>query len=125
MPRKPTRAKALGVTDDEYQRLLDQQGGHCALCPNTPKRLKKDGTPYRLHVDHDHKTGEVRGLLCWPCNDSLPYHRDAKWLYNAALYVAGFARMYPDDPLPWDATRVLRHPETVPVVWHGSWEREA
>jgi hypothetical protein len=64
-PRKPTRAKALGVTDAEYARLLEAQGGHCALCPNTPKTR-------RLHVDHDHATGKVRGLLCHRCNRALP-----------------------------------------------------
>jgi hypothetical protein len=55
MTRKPTRAKALGVTADEYARLLAAQDGHCALCPNVPKTR-------RLHVDHDHATGRVRGL---------------------------------------------------------------
>ena len=79
-PRKPTRAKALGVTDAEYARLLEAQGGHCALCPNTPKTR-------RLHVDHDHATGEVRGLLCYVCNKYLPATRDAAWHIRAALYL--------------------------------------
>jgi hypothetical protein len=89
MPRKPSRAKALGVTDAEYERLLAAQGGHCALCPNVPKRLKKDGTPYRLHADHDHKTGKVRGLLCWKCNDALPTWVTADWCLRASGYLRG------------------------------------
>jgi hypothetical protein len=88
-PRKPKRAKGLGVTDAEYERLLAAQGGHCALCPNVPKRLKKDGTPYRLHVDHDHATDRVRGLLCWRCNDALPTWVTAGWLLRAADYMLG------------------------------------
>jgi hypothetical protein len=77
--RKPTRAKALGVTDAEYARLLAAQDGHCALCPNTPKTR-------RLHVDHDHATGRVRGLLCYRCNRALPNYVDAVWLGKAMHY---------------------------------------
>jgi hypothetical protein len=78
--RKPKRSKELGVTDAEYARLLAAQGGHCALCPNTPKTR-------RLHVDHDHATGRVRGLLCYVCNRSLPASRDAYWHVRAARYL--------------------------------------
>jgi hypothetical protein len=81
-PRKPTRAKALGIDDAEYARLLAAQGGHCALCPNTPKTR-------RLHVDHDHATGKVRGLLCYVCNKYLPASRDAEWHLRAADYISG------------------------------------
>jgi hypothetical protein len=78
--RKPKRSKELGVTDAEYARLLAAQGGHCALCPNTPKTR-------RLHVDHDHATGRVRGLLCYVCNRYLPASRDAAWHRRAADYL--------------------------------------
>ena len=96
MPRKqtPKRARALGIDDAEYERLLEAQGGHCALCPNVPKTR-------RLHVDHDHKTGRVRGLLCYRCNRALPTYLDSRWLYDAALYVDGFQRGDPSEPLPW------------------------
>jgi len=79
-PRKPKRAKQLGITDAEYERLLAAQGGHCALCANTPKTR-------RLHVDHDHRTGEVRGLLCYVCNKYLPATRTASWHLRAADYL--------------------------------------
>lgn len=80
--RKPTRAKALGVSDDDYARLLAAQDGHCALCPATPKTR-------RLHVDHDHmsKPPRVRGLLCHRCNRALPTWITAEWLTRAAQYV--------------------------------------
>jgi hypothetical protein len=79
--RKPTRARQLGVTDDEYARLLAAQDGHCALCPNTPKTR-------RLHVDHDHATGRVRGLLCFRCNKFLPSWVTREWALRVAEYVA-------------------------------------
>lgn len=81
-PPKPKRAKQLGVSDDEYARLLAAQGGHCALCLNVPKTR-------RLHVDHDHATGRVRGLLCYRCNRALPNYVTARWLLRASAYLAG------------------------------------
>jgi len=79
MPRKP-RAAQLGVTPAEYARMLAAQNGHCALCPNTPKTR-------RLSVDHDHRTGAVRGLLCYRCNRALPAYLPADWFARAAEYV--------------------------------------
>jgi hypothetical protein len=78
--RTPKRAEQLGVTDDEYARLLAAQDGHCALCPNRPKSR-------RLHVDHDHATRQVRGLLCHRCNRTLPTWVTAEWCYRAAAYL--------------------------------------
>lgn len=69
--RKPTRAKQLGVTDDEYSAMLAAQHGRCAIpgCPRTPKTR-------RFHVDHDHATGQVRGLLCHYHNRFMPRTSD-------------------------------------------------
>lgn len=63
-----------------YDALLELQGGHCALCPSVAKAR-------RLHLDHDHKTMVVRGLLCWNCNRSLPSRLDSAWLRAAADYL--------------------------------------
>lgn len=57
-------AKTYGLTADDYDVLLAAQGGRCAICRARPKSK-------RLAVDHDHKTGEVRGLLCSRCNHDL------------------------------------------------------
>ena len=52
-----------GIDASEYAAIMDEQGNVCALC----QRAK--GTGRRaLSVDHDHKTGVVRGCLCMPCN---------------------------------------------------------
>jgi Recombination endonuclease VII len=82
--RKP-RAKQLGVTDSDYAALLALQGGGCAICGNPPKTR-------RLDVDHDHKTGRVRGLLCHRCNRALPAWVSRSWLYAAADYLGRFDR---------------------------------
>lgn len=56
--------RTYGLTAEEYDALLVQQGGRCAICRSRPKSK-------RLAVDHNHKTGEVRGLLCSRCNHDL------------------------------------------------------
>lgn len=62
------RLAAYGLSIEEYDTLLNRQGGKCAICHTTQ--------PYktvlrRFYVDHDHKTGKVRGLLCCACNSWL------------------------------------------------------
>lgn len=61
-----------GITADEYWTLWRAQGGVCAICQ------RATGKTRRLSVDHDHKTGFVRGLVCRPCNsDVLGHLRDS------------------------------------------------
>jgi hypothetical protein len=71
-----------GITEDEYQEMYQRQNGLCAACnkPSTGKR--------RLHVDHDHETGAVRGLLCQGCNTVLGMaHDDVDRLMSLAAYL--------------------------------------
>ena len=63
-----------------YEELLAEQDGHCALCPQEPKTRKLD-------IDHDHKTMQVRGLLCHRCNRALPDWVTPEWLRRAADYL--------------------------------------
>lgn len=52
-----------GITQLDYEMMLKRQRGGCAICTRKPSALTK-----QLHVDHNHKTGKVRGLLCHQCN---------------------------------------------------------
>lgn len=71
-----------GMTSQEWDALHEAQGGRCAIC----RRPSLDGKP--LRVDHDHKTGAVRGLLCSPCNTGLGQFQDEpKRLEKAAEYL--------------------------------------
>ncbi len=80
--RKYHLKSVYGISTLEYQRLFDQQGGVCAICK------KPNDCGRRLSVDHDHKTGKVRGLLCGRCNTGLGYFRDdARVLIRAARYL--------------------------------------
>lgn len=57
--------RTYGITVEEYDRRFIEQGGVCARCRCQPQMT------LRLAVDHSHETGEVRGLLCGPCNTYL------------------------------------------------------
>lgn len=59
--REPRLRKKYGITLIQYQEMMDEQGGVCKICGRTPKGR-------RLAVDHDHETGQIRGLLCISCN---------------------------------------------------------
>ena len=77
----------FGLTPEDYDDILEAQGGVCALCGYPP-------TPgISLHVDHDHGTGEIRGLLCVRCNNALGLFReDPDLLKRAARYVTADAK---------------------------------
>ncbi len=59
-----------GLTFEEFDVMLSNQDNACAIC-GTNKPSKNRGRTRRFHVDHDHKTGKVRGLLCKSCNLAL------------------------------------------------------
>lgn len=63
--------KKFGLTIERYDEMLVNQGGRCAIC-----RLLSTESPRRFHVDHDHVTGIVRGLLCYRCNTGIGVFRD-------------------------------------------------
>lgn len=66
-----------GLTLDEYNSMIEQQGGCCAIC-----RGSSNGKSW--HVDHDHETGAIRGILCNGCNTALGGMRDSPAILRAA-----------------------------------------
>lgn len=70
-----TLKSKYGITIDQYEALLAQQGGVCAICCQPEKRAKQ-GVVYRLHVDHDHRTGRIRALLCHNCNCAIGHVKE-------------------------------------------------
>ena len=77
--------RRYGLTDDDYQKLLKLQHNCCAICKAEFSRLP--------HVDHDHTTKKVRGLLCPNCNQGLgKFHDNVETLRNALDYLNKIVR---------------------------------
>ena len=87
-PEVKRRARAehlrrkYGITVEQYDEMLEAQGGGCCICGRPPRE------DISLHVDHDHSTGEIRGILCFRCNNALAdFQDDQQLLAKAAAYL--------------------------------------
>ena len=101
MPKKDPVARAYDRRVDNlkrnylwtpsiYEHVLMMQGGCCAICGRTDSGNKR--FEYFV-VDHDHETGDTRGLLCHPCNVLLGHAKDSVHLLNkASEYLVEHAR---------------------------------
>jgi hypothetical protein len=69
--RKFFYKRDYNITIEEYNEMFDDQKGCCKICGRHQSEFKQ-----RLCVDHDHKTGKIRGLLCHTCNRFLGYIDD-------------------------------------------------
>ena len=90
---KPTvggRIKKLLGSDDLYfelyNKFMEEQGNKCAICRKPPSEKR------RLHMDHDHKTDEIRGLLCFSCNSKLGF---VEKYFDMILQYLGYERVKP------------------------------
>ena len=79
---RKTRLHAVyGLSDKKVAQILKVQNGVCAICQKTDNR--------KLVVDHDHRTGKVRGLLCSSCNTGLGcFKDDQEYLTSAIRYLS-------------------------------------
>lgn len=76
------RKRIYGITQEQFEELWEEQDGRCLICERKFTRLRP------AHIDHEHATGKVRGLLCGNCNQSIGWlHEDAGWLRRAAHYL--------------------------------------
>ena len=64
-----SRLRNYDITPEQFEELNTYQKGVCWICKHVPSSKK-------LHVDHDHRTGKVRGLLCYRCNVGLGFFKD-------------------------------------------------
>lgn len=80
--------RTYSITEKDYDILLNRQNSVCAIWNNPETRLNKFGKIIRLTVDHDHTTGQIRGLLCSRCNKALGVFNDnILYLYSAIKYL--------------------------------------
>lgn len=82
--------RRYGLAPAAFDAMFAEQGGACAICdiPLNGKGLERDSP----QVDHDHKTGSLRAILCRPCNTALGMFRDDPALVDrAAQYLRSWA----------------------------------
>jgi hypothetical protein len=82
------RIRRYGVTPERFERLFAAQGRCCAVCKASEPRGVRD-----WHVDHDHETGAVRGILCITCNIALGMLHDDPARCRAAADYLEFAKL--------------------------------
>ena len=69
--------RCYGITLEEKEALMTAQGGQCGVC-------RRDLTG-KICVDHDHKTGKIRGILCSTCNSGLGFFGDSIEIIQKAI----------------------------------------
>jgi len=80
--------KNYGINTHQYNKMFDEQKGCCACCGRSHTDFKRG-----LHVDHNHTTGQVRGLLCTKCNPGIGYFDEStEKLEMAIAYLNKFKK---------------------------------
>lgn len=93
--RESNLKRKHGLTEQDYQTLVDAQAGLCAICGRPPTK----GRGKKLCVDHDHTTGERRDLLCMECNVGIgSFGEDPNRLLKAAEYLQRHGRLTVTQP---------------------------
>ncbi len=82
--RKQHLKKKFGLTIEEYNKLLKKQNGVCVIC-GKKEIVKWKGILKSLAVDHNHKTGKVRGLLCYKCNIGIGFFQEDILILKKAI----------------------------------------
>lgn len=83
--RNAAYKRRYGITADEFDAMVERQGGLCAICREAMTQP---------HLDHDHTTGQVRAALCYRCNMGIGYFRDSKrLLIDATRYIQAFQHL--------------------------------
>jgi hypothetical protein len=87
--RQNSLKKNYNITLEDYDRMLDEQQGLCAMC-GRPETTSNQYSIKRLSVDHNHKTGKVRALLCSTCNVKLGVVEDEDFMKKVQKYLKGY-----------------------------------
>lgn len=83
---RPKRRTVRSQLKHSYEEFIELNGGEqCGICGRGRPESGR-----RLHRDHDHRTGEPRGLLCFPCNRQLRTWMTVEWMLNAIYYLERF-----------------------------------
>lgn len=83
--------KTYGITADEFDIKLAEQDGCCEIC-NTELSIDED--PKKAHLDHNHRTGQIRGVLCVRCNKGIGFFLENEdYLGDAVKYLRKYKEL--------------------------------
>jgi hypothetical protein len=97
----------FGLSVEQYNSLLEVQEQCCALCHKHKDTFKRG---YALAVDHDHDTGEIRGLVCYGCNTILA--KGLSFFERGVEYLT-------TKPVDTEGKLIVRKPDVMEVDKHG------
>ena len=85
--------RRFGITLEEYAIMFERQNRQCLIC-----KASESSSGHRLAVDHCHRTGRIRGLLCKNCNVALGHFKEnPMFLYKAIDYLNTYCQEQPDE----------------------------
>lgn len=88
---KSSLKRDFNMTEEMYNKMLNSQLNLCKICGLKEENIHTSRKHF--HVDHDHKTGKVRGLLCGPCNQGLGlFKENTETMINACKYLLKFSK---------------------------------
>lgn len=91
-----------GITKEQYIQMYNSQMGLCAGCMKLPKSGGRNGCNAKLFVDHNHKTGDIRGLLCYACNASIGLsYDDPEVLISLSNYLKSRPKFLKSELTEW------------------------
>jgi hypothetical protein len=73
--------RRYNLTPSQYDTMFESQDGRCAICRKPQEHFKK-----RLHVEHQHSDGLIRGLTCWKCNQLMPNRKNLVELLTRVIH---------------------------------------
>lgn len=107
------------VSRSIFDAMLAEQGGVCAICRQPETKLSAKGRVRRLAIDHDHRTGRIRALLCSRCNTVVGYLKDD---YRLAERAAVYMRDQERQSVAWAMEAAVGSAK--PLITRHQWHKE-
>lgn len=109
-----------GITLEQFEEMVANQNNRCAICSESPDLNAKTSRHRKLWIDHCHKTGYIRELICYKCNTALGNFRDnAEYMRCAIAYIEKHNHAFSSQPPQnsnWVRVRQRTSSQSTPLV---------
>jgi hypothetical protein len=107
---------AFRLTSDDWNKIFIYQNKCCFICQKPQGKVK-------FHVDHSHKSGLVRGLLCSQCNRALGKIEDPRWQWTAACVYRAFRYLISPPAVSALGRKVYGFPGRIGTKRYRQWKK--